>query len=124
MLPQQFKLQSSADFSFVVRKGRRVGRRTVVLHILDRSAYQGAKADVPFVRHGGPHVGLIVSKAVGNSVVRHAIARKLRHIAAAVAPEISADLDIVIRALPRSADATSEELEKDVRSALKIAPRR
>lgn len=73
---------------------------------------------------GGPRTGLVVSKAVGNAVVRHAVSRRLRHVAASVLedPE-NTDLEqghcIVIRALPASATATSRELESDVRRALR-----
>lgn len=113
MLPQQHRLHRSADFSSVVRGGRRIGRRTVVLHILQVND----RADVPTVRMGGPRVGLVVSKAVGNAVTRHAVSRKLRHIAAEVLPTVPDNVDIVIRALPASGSATSLELAEDVRSA-------
>ena len=73
MLPAQHKLHRSGDFSVTVRRGRRFGRRTIVLHYLDA-------ADASVSRSGGPRVGFVVSKGVGNSVVRHAVTRKLRHV--------------------------------------------
>ncbi|WP_027020103.1 ribonuclease P protein component [Corynebacterium sputi] len=115
MLPQQHRLHRSADFSSVVRGGRRIGRRTIVLHILQVTD----EADVPTARSGGPRVGLVVSKAVGNAVTRHAVSRKLRHVAADVIAGVPDDVDIVIRALPASGTATSLELVKDVRSAVR-----
>lgn len=84
----------------------------------------GRPADVP-VTVGGPRVGLVVSKAVGNAVTRHAVSRKLRHTAgrliddADLAEWLSPDLSIVLRALPAAATATSGELERDVRHALR-----
>lgn len=71
------------------------------------------------VRSGGPRFGLIVSKAVGNAVVRHRVARRLRHICAGVASELPALADIVIRALPGAATADSAELDRQLRSALR-----
>ena len=74
---------------------------------------------------GGPRVGLVVSKAVGNAVTRHAVSRRLRHTAgrvlddAEMAGTLRPDLSIVLRALPAAATATSGELERDVRHALR-----
>lgn len=124
MLPAQHKLHRSGDFSATVRQGRRLGRRTVVLHYLDTAAGGADEADASISRHGGPRVGLVVSKGVGNSVVRHAVSRKLRHVAASLLDDVPVGVDMVIRALPAAADATSEELAHDVRSALSRARRR
>lgn len=71
------------------------------------------------VRSGGPRFGLIVSKAVGNAVVRHRVARRLRHICAGVAGELPVLADIVIRALPGAATVDSAELDRQLRSALR-----
>lgn len=48
-------------------------------------------------------VGFVVSKAVGNAVVRNRVKRRLRHLVAAAltsAPDVPAGTAIVIRALP------------------------
>lgn len=77
------------------------------------------------VRVGGPRFGLIVSKAVGNAVIRHRVARRLRHMCGKVIAELPADADIVIRALPGAATADSDELLRQLRGALRkldIAP--
>lgn len=126
MLPKQHKLRASSDFSLAVRKGRRIGRKTVVLHIFDtasRPSVSGAQADAKVASFGGPRIGLVVSKSVGNAVTRHAISRKLRHIALDLIDEIPDTYHIVIRALPRSATASSQELHKDVQSALAASRR-
>ncbi len=73
----------------------------------------------PAVRRGGPRFGLIVSKAVGTAVVRHRVARRLRHICAPLIAELPADTDIVIRALPGAAAASSAELDQQLRAALR-----
>lgn len=71
------------------------------------------------VRVGGPRFGLIVSKAVGSAVVRHRVARRLRHMCATIVDELPADTDIVIRALPGAATADQAELARQVRSGLR-----
>ena len=124
MLPAQHKLHRSGDFSATVRRGRRFGRRTIVLHYLDAAGDGGDDADEQISRFGGPRVGFVVSKAVGNSVVRHAVTRKLRHVVMDVLDDVPSTADMVIRALPASATATSEELATDVRKALARATRR
>lgn len=86
------------------------------------------------VESGPNRVGFIVSKAVGNAVIRNKVKRRLRAIAAAELSVASGPLlsnsgtAIVIRALPASASASWSELKDDVNeglvSALKKAERR
>lgn len=64
-------------------------------------------------------MGFVVSKAVGNAVVRHRVARRLRHVMRARLAVLPAGTLVVVRALPRAASATSDELSKDVDSALR-----
>lgn len=87
------------------------------MHALADHPEPGAH-DVP-VRHGGPRFGLIVSKAVGPAVVRHRVARRLRHICAGLAGDLSPEVDIVIRALPGAATADSDELRRQLHSGLR-----
>lgn len=117
MLPEPHRLHHRADFSQTVRRGKRTGNRDLVVHVL---ADQGDPAlpGAP-VRSGGPRFGLIVSKAVGNAVVRHRTARRLRHICAELTVDIPAEVDIVIRALPGAATADSCELSRQLRSGLR-----
>jgi len=63
-------------------------------------------------------IGLVVSKTVGGSVVRHQVARRLRHICAELVPAMTPGTDIVIRANPAAAQAKSDVLRADVRAAL------
>lgn len=120
MLPAQHKLHRSGDFAVTIRKGRRLGRRTIVLHYLDTAGDGDVTdaADARISRTGGPRVGFVVSKGVGNSVVRHAVTRKLRHVMSGAMDLMPDTVDVVVRALPASATASSEELAKDVRKAL------
>ena len=104
MLPRAHKLTSSAEFRRVISQGGRAGSRTVVVHYYTRT---------DTVISGGPRFGLIVSKQVGNAVVRHRVSRQLRHICMELARSLDRDVDIVIRALPASANASSDVLCKD-----------
>jgi ribonuclease P protein component len=96
-------MRSSAEFSATVRSGRRAGTPTVVLHWL-------ADADA-----GEPaRVGYVVSKAVGNSVARHRVVRRLRAQTAQRAERVPAGSLLVVRALPPAATASSATLGSDV----------
>ncbi len=70
------------------------------------------------VNNDGPRFGLVVSKAVGPAVIRHRVARRLRHICAGIVNDLPSDADIVLRALPGAATATSRDLDRQVRSGL------
>jgi ribonuclease P protein component len=60
---------------------------------------------------------LIVSKAVGNAVIRHRVSRRLRAVCAQdIDTWATGDL-VVVRALPAAAGATSEELAVDLSQA-------
>lgn len=83
-----------------------------------------AHVDSSDVRVGGPRFGLVVSKAVGDSVTRHRVSRRLRHIAAGMVADHDSDLLVVIRANPASATATHEELVRDFRAGLAAAEAR
>ena len=99
----------------MMRQGRRAGRPRVVVHTL-----RGAQtADAPPVESAASRVGLIVSKSVGGSVVRHRVSRRLRHVMRPVVPMLPADTLVVLRALAPASTATSAELDLDIRSALR-----
>ncbi|WP_075845120.1 ribonuclease P protein component [Dietzia timorensis] len=106
MLPYPHRLRMAADFRAVMRFGVRAGRASVVVH---------ARAFPPSAeRTSGPRFGLVVSKAVGNSVQRHRMSRRLRHICAdLVTPEYEG-IDFVVRALPPATAADHSRLSREV----------
>ncbi|MEO5878220.1 MAG: ribonuclease P protein component, partial [Streptosporangiaceae bacterium] len=67
---------------------------------------------------GNPLVGFIVSKAVGNAVVRNRVQRRLRHLARDRVHRLPRGSLLVVRANPQAADAPSTELAADFDSAL------
>jgi ribonuclease P protein component len=85
----------------------------MVLHLLpQRPAALGAGAPP------GPRAGFVVGKAVGNSVVRHRVTRRLRAVVLGQLDRLPATADLVVRARPEAATATSRQLDRDLRSGL------
>lgn len=88
------------------RHGRRAGRPTMTLHVLLRDE------PVP------PRAGLVVSKAVGGSVVRHRVARRLRHLLRERLERLAPGTLLIVRAAPAAASASSSALAGDLDTAL------
>jgi ribonuclease P protein component len=65
-----------------------------------------------------PRVGLVVSKAVGNAVVRNRVKRRLRHQIAPHLDTLPVGTSVVLRALPAAAGCTSAELAEELRAGL------
>jgi ribonuclease P protein component len=112
VLPARSRLTRRDEFTSVVRRGRRSGRSRLVVHL-----YQSQDA-------AGPRAGLVVSKAVGGSVVRHRVSRRLRHLVATRLDALPADARLVVRALPPAAMASSAELAEDLDAGLRGALRK
>ncbi len=71
------------------------------------------------VAPGPATVGLVVSKAVGGSVVRTRVKRRLRHLCAARLGAWPGGTEVVLRALPPAATAGSAELAADLDRCLR-----
>ena len=108
MLSPEHRLRSSREFTQVVRRGRRAGRPTLAVHLLlaDPAATSA------------PRAGLVVSKAVGGSVVRHRVSRRLRHLLRDRLGALPAGALVVVRASAAAADAPSATLGQDLDAAL------
>ncbi len=104
-------MRRSSDFTAVVRQGARSRGRSLVVH-------QG-----PADPTGAPPtVGFVVSKAVGSSVVRHRVTRRLRAQLATRLDRLPAGSGTVVRALPAAAQADSAALGRDLDRALSRLP--
>jgi ribonuclease P protein component len=108
VLPPAARLTSRQDFTRTVREGRRAGRGTLVVHLL------------PAVRQSAEsaRVGFVVGRAVGGSVHRHRVIRRLRHLARDRLPHLPAGAMVVVRALPPASGAASSTLGQDLDAAL------
>ena len=122
-----------ADFDTAVRRGRRAGRARLVVHAY-QPAVSSAPAALALIASSAPargassdgtsdgpptRVGFVVSRAVGGSVVRNRVARRLRHLVRSRLPLLPPGVLLVVRALPPAADATSAELGADLDAALR-----
>lgn len=106
MLTRENRLTSSRLFSRTVRRGRRAGTRTLVLHLDARAGVER------------PEIGFVVSKAVGNAVTRNRVQRRLRHITRERVSLLPGSAVLVVRALPSAAEASYDVLSSDLDQAL------
>lgn len=112
VLTRENRLTSSQVFSQTVRRGRRAGTRTLVVHL-------DVDAEVD-----KPQVGLVVSKAVGPAVMRNLVKRRLRHLSRERVSSLPGSAVLVVRALPASGAASYAELAADLDRALDRAASR
>lgn len=90
----------------MLRSGARTRRGSFVVHV---ARDFGSPDSV---------VGLIVGKTVGGSVVRHRVSRQLRHAMAARIQRLPAGSGTVVRALPGAANASWDQVCRDLDAAL------
>ncbi len=124
MLPARHRLRSSADFAAVFRGARgaggsRSGSRLMVVHANSTNARAGQP----------PRVGLVVSKAVGNAVVRNRTKRVLRDLMSSRLDQLPEGVDVVIRAkadLPGTSPAAlTQDLDRLLATVLRrVAPQK
>ena len=101
----------STEFGATVNQGVRAVQPDIVVH-----ARRSDDSD-----SAGPRVGLVIARSVGNSVQRHRVARRLRHVARTVIADLDPADRVVIRARPSSRYAISARLEQQLRTALQRA---
>ena len=66
----------------------------------------------------GARAGFVVGKAVGNSVVRHRVTRRLRAVIRGELHRLPASADLVVRARPEAGTAASDVLRRDLSAGL------
>jgi ribonuclease P protein component len=113
VLPRSARLTRSADFTDVVRSGRRAGRPLLTVHADLPAAPPSPDLAVP-----GPRAGLVVGRAVGGSVVRSRTSRRLRHLLRDRLGALPPGTRLVVRAAPAAGAATSTQLAADLDAAL------
>jgi ribonuclease P protein component len=91
-----------------------------VVHVLISDAR--STVDVPIGSPSRPpRVGFVVSRAVGGSVVRHRVQRRLRHLCRDRLEILPPGSEVVVRALAPSAHASYQELGTDLDRCLERA---
>ncbi|MGH8868691.1 MAG: ribonuclease P protein component [Actinomycetes bacterium] len=116
MLPAEARLRRSEDYMATVRRGRRAGGRTLVVHMLHEAG--GTDVTGATVRPPVARVGFVVSRAVGNAVTRNRVRRRLRHLVRDRLDQLPRGAMVAVRALPPAADATATQLGADLDAAL------
>ena len=101
MLAKTARISNSADFAKATKCGLRSTTNSLVgyLHLSNSGET--------------PRCGLIINKSVGNSVVRHSVARKIRHSIATNLNLLPTGSLLVIRALP---SATGADIQTETNS--------
>lgn len=108
MLAKSARLTESADFGRATKSGLRFSTSHFVGYLYPTDSSLPARA------------GLIISKNVGGSVVRHRIARQIRHTLQEIYPQLPKGGLLVIRALNNAASAdTAQDVQKIVGQLLK-----
>ena len=98
MLPSDARLTSSSDFARATKSGIRVTSQHFVGYLYIS----------PVTNNASARCGLIISKAVGGSVKRHRVARKVRHAVAPTLSSLPSGSLLVIRALGQDGDSNIE----------------
>jgi ribonuclease P protein component len=108
VLPPQNRLRGAGDYRSTVRRGVRVGRPLVVVHLIPATGSPDSPA----------RVGFVVGRSVGGAVVRNAVRRRLRHLLRDRLERLPAGSQVVIRAQPEAASVPSRTLSRDLDDAL------
>ncbi|MEV4010927.1 ribonuclease P protein component [Nonomuraea angiospora] len=111
MLSRESRMRRGEEFEAAVRRGKRAGRPTLVVHF----ATSGEES---------PRVGFVVSKAVGGAVTRNKVKRRLRHLMRDRLDRLPRGSLLVVRANPPAASARFELLAAELDSALERLLRR
>ena len=90
MLPRSARLTSPNDFARTTKSGSRASSKFLVVYLYSTTTQTPAKC------------GLIINKGVGGSVVRHKVARQIRHQLQKHLQQLSPGSLLVVRALPGS----------------------
>ena len=107
MLPSRYRLHSRAEISHTIRHGQRARRGAVVVHV-----EVGSGRDKP------ARAAFAVSRSVGDSVTRHRVVRRLRALMPPLLERLPGGSDVVVRAMPEAATASSAQLRDDLTRAL------
>jgi len=106
VLARPNRLTRGAEYKAVVRRGRRCAAAHTLTYVVTSGEARP------------PRFGFIVSKQVGSAVVRNTVRRRLKAVCFGALDGVTQGSDVVIRALPSSANADFSELRAEVERCL------
>lgn len=110
------RLLDARDFRRVMRQGRRLSSREVVV-------ISAARVDSrPSLERSGSRLGITASRKVGNAVVRNRFKRRVREWFRRRRAELDRDLDVVVIARRAGAGLGAAELDDRLSGLLGIRP--
>lgn len=121
MLGAGQRMRRRDEFTSALRAGRRARRGDLVVHLATGASTGDPNSED---HRSGARAGFIVSRAVGNAVVRNTVRRRLRHLVRGRLTGLPADALLVVRVLPGAAAHSSAELGRDLDAALGALTRR
>lgn len=102
MLARAHRLVRADDYRNTVRRGGRVALANTMTYVSHRGGEMPAR------------FGFIVAKSVGGAVVRNRVRRQLKAASFMALPLVRSGTDIVVRALPGSAQASWATLHDEI----------
>jgi ribonuclease P protein component len=106
VLAKTNRIVRANDYRAVVRRGTRFPAPHTLSYIRVNSGQESAR------------FGFIVGKTVGSAPVRNLVRRRLKAAAFELLAEVPAGADVVIRALPNSAQASWATLHQEISNAV------
>ncbi|TXJ06996.1 MAG: ribonuclease P protein component [Aeromicrobium sp.] len=110
MLPATHRMRDGDSFRQAIRGGVKAARTDLVVHL-----------NATHIPTDASSVGFVVSKAVGNAVVRNRVKRQLRHSMKDEIQHFSNGYLIVVRAFPSASQSDYLGLQSQVHGALASA---
>jgi ribonuclease P protein component len=109
VLAKANRITVGTDYKQTVRRGSRFVASHTVIYVLRNKE----KSLLRF--------GFIVTKSVGNSVIRNRVRRRLKAASYSVLGRVECSFDVVVRALPASAGASWDTLQEEISRAIEKA---
>ena len=104
--PGRGRLTRSGDFDRVIRRGRSLASRELVLYVFPRE------------EDGPPRLGLSVSRKVGGAVQRNRVKRLLREAFAVESSRVPSGTDLVVVARPEAGGLADRDGLKGIQTVL------
>lgn len=106
MLARANRVVKPSDFRAIVRRGRRTTTASTLIYRVERD-------------HADPaRFGFIVAKTVGNAVERNLVRRRMRAVCRSIVDAGGSGSDVVVRALPGSAQRDWTSLSAEMHAIL------